>query len=259
MGPGGPRFGKDNLGKGSGGRPHGPPVGDRAGAGGVAGREQDQELMGSQLLGGARRGVRPPGEAALGEALVAQPEPLAVVHQYLQRRPTAIAKDEDGAGERVFVKGLLAESRQAVDAAAEVGRLDGHQDLHLWRDLQHYSAPQKRRARGSTSAGAEARRFTRMVAPGPVSRSDKGRLPARDGGGESSDARATGGGRWGGGLARFFQVVVMEAGCGGGAADAVLARQRDSQVPQRLGNTSAARPPLPPGFKPGPGLGQILR
>src|SRR5262245_37703406 len=52
--------------------------------------------------------------------------------------------------------------------------------------------------------------------------------------------------------------VVIEAECDGGAADAVLARQLDSQVPQRLGNTSAPLPPLPPGFKPGPGLGQIL-
>jgi hypothetical protein len=93
--------------------------------------------MSRQLLGAARRGGRPPGEAPLGEPLVAQPESLAVVHQHLQRRPSAIAKDEDGAGERVFVKGLLAESRQAVDATTEVGRLDGHQDLHLRRDLQH--------------------------------------------------------------------------------------------------------------------------
>src|SRR5262245_17099877 len=154
MGAGGPRFGKNNLGKRSGGRPYGPPVGDRAGAGGVAGREQDQELMSRQLLGAGRRGGRPEGEAALGEPLVAQPEPLAVVHQHLQRGPSAIAKDEDGAGERVFVKGLLAESRQAVDAATEVGRLDGHQDLHLRRDLQHYSVSQKRRARASTSAAS---------------------------------------------------------------------------------------------------------
>ena len=79
---------------------------------------------------------------------------LAVVHQHLQRRPSAIAKDEDGAGERVFVKGLLAESRQAVDAATEVGRLDGHQDLHLRCDLQHDSAFQKLRARVATSAAS---------------------------------------------------------------------------------------------------------
>ena len=63
-------------------------------------------------------------------------------------------KDEDSAGEGVFVKGLLAESRQAVDAATEVGRLDGHPDLHLRRDLQHYWAPQKWRARASTSAAS---------------------------------------------------------------------------------------------------------
>jgi hypothetical protein len=53
--------------------------------------------------------------------------------------------------------------------------------------------------------------------------------------------------------------MVIEAECGGGAADAVLLRQLDSQVPQRLGNTSAPLLPLPPGSKPGSGLGQILR
>src|ERR1051326_6426515 len=112
-----------------------PPVGDRVGTGGVAGREQDQELVSGQLLGAARRGGRPPGKAPLGEPLVAHPESLAIVHEPLQRRLFAIAKDEDGAGERIVVKDLLAESRQAVDAATEVGGLDSHEDLHLRRDL----------------------------------------------------------------------------------------------------------------------------
>jgi hypothetical protein len=44
--------------------------------------------------------------------------------------------------------------RQAVDAATEVGRLDGHQDFHLRRDLQHHSVSQKRCARASTSAAS---------------------------------------------------------------------------------------------------------
>ena len=52
------------------------------------------------------------------------------------------------------VKGFLAEPRQAVDAAAKIGRLDGHQDLHLRGDLQHHSASQKRRVRASRSAAS---------------------------------------------------------------------------------------------------------
>src|SRR5215831_17171508 len=82
-------------------------------------------------------------------------------------------EDEDGAGERIFVKGLLAEPRQAVDAAAEVGWLDGHQDLHLRRDLQHYAGSQKRRARASTSAASYPSSCTRMVAPAPLSSSNR--------------------------------------------------------------------------------------
>jgi Protein of unknown function (DUF1501) len=79
----------------------------------------------NQDWGGVARIGRPPGEAALGKPLVAQPEPLAVVHQHLQSGPLAVAEDENGASERVFLKGLLAEPRQAIDAATEVGRLDG--------------------------------------------------------------------------------------------------------------------------------------
>src|SRR5262249_3583000 len=38
----------------------------------------------------------------------------------------------------------------------------------------------------------------------------------------------------------LLQAVVIEGECGGGATDAVLADQPDRQVPQRLGNPSAA-------------------
>jgi len=86
--------------------------------------------------------------------LVAEPEPLAVVHEQLQGRRLAIAEDEDGAGERVVLEGLLAEPRQAVDPASEVGRLDRDQDLHLRRDLEHHRAFQRLRERASTSAAS---------------------------------------------------------------------------------------------------------
>src|SRR5262249_48960482 len=109
------------LGRGSSPGTDRTPVGDRTRVRRIAGREQAQPLVSGQWLGAVRRGGRPPGETPLGEPLVAQPEALAVVHQHLQRRRFAIAKDEDGSGERVFVKGLLAQSRQAIDAATDVG------------------------------------------------------------------------------------------------------------------------------------------
>ena len=99
-------------------------------------------------------GRRPPREAALGKSLVAEPESLAVVHEQLQGRRLAVAEDEDGAGEGIVLEGLLSEPGQAVDAATEIDRLDGHQDLHLWGDLEHQWAFQKLRERASTSAAS---------------------------------------------------------------------------------------------------------
>jgi hypothetical protein len=85
---------------------------------------------------------------------VAEPEPLAVVHEQLQRRRLAIAEDEDGACERVVSEGFLAEPGEAIDPAPEVGRLDGDEDLHLGGDLEHHRPPQKLRDSASRSAAS---------------------------------------------------------------------------------------------------------
>jgi len=86
--------------------------------------------------------------------LVTQPKPLAIVCQQFHRRTSAIAEDEHRANEGILSKGLLAEPCQTVDPAAEVGRLDGHEDLHLGRDLEHHSAFHKLLARAWTSAAS---------------------------------------------------------------------------------------------------------
>ena len=86
--------------------------------------------------------------------LVTQPKPLAIVCQQFHRRTSAIAEDEHGANEGILSKGLLAEPCQTVDPAAEVGRLDGDQDLHVGRDLEHHRAPQKLRDSASMSAAS---------------------------------------------------------------------------------------------------------
>jgi hypothetical protein len=79
---------------------------------------------------------------------------LTVIHKQLQGRRLAIAEDEDNASKGVVLEGLLAEPGQAIDAATEVGRLDGHEDLHLGSDLEHHSAFQKLRDSASTSAAS---------------------------------------------------------------------------------------------------------
>src|SRR5262245_26146592 len=110
--------------------------------------------MRSQALCRAVVGRGPPGEAALRDPLVAEPESLAVVHEQLHGRRLAIAEDEDDSGERVVLEGLLAEPGQAVDPATKIDRLDRDEDLHLGCDLEHHWALQKPRARASMSAAS---------------------------------------------------------------------------------------------------------
>ena len=139
---------------GSSRRPDRPPISRRAGSRRVACREQDRELMRSQALCRAVGGRGPPGESSIGKPLVAKPKSLAVIRKQLHGRRPAIAEDEDGSGERIVLKGLLTESRQAVDPATEIDRLDRDEDLHLGRDLEHHRAFQKLRDSASTSAAA---------------------------------------------------------------------------------------------------------
>src|SRR5690348_14281554 len=104
-------MGQEEFAAGSDQRPDRTPVGGRARTCRVASREQHGQLMGSQLLSAAFGGRGPPGETPLGKPLVAEPEPLAVVQEHLQRCPLAIAEDERGTGERIVLKGFLAEPR----------------------------------------------------------------------------------------------------------------------------------------------------
>ena len=67
----------------------------------------------------------------------------------LQRRRRPVAEHEDPAAKRVVPEHLLADPGQAVDPPAKIGRLDGHHDPHLRRDLDHDAripeAPAQRR------------------------------------------------------------------------------------------------------------------
>src|SRR3954447_7976568 len=110
--------------------------------------------MRCQALCRAVGGGGPPGEAALRDPLVAEPESLAVVHEQLHGRRLAIAEDEDGTRERVVLEGFLAEPGQAVDPTTKIDRLDRDEDLHLGRDLEHHRTPRNPRASASMSAAS---------------------------------------------------------------------------------------------------------
>ena len=80
-----------------------------------------------------------------------------------------------------------------------------------------------------------------MVAPAPLSSSNRALLADHDRRRQLDERRAARRRLLGSRLGPFLQAVVIEAECGGGATDAMRARQPDGQVPQRLRN--AVGPP----------------
>jgi len=72
------------------------------------------------------------------EAFKAQPEALPVIDQQFESGAAPVAKQEDGAGERVIVKLVATESGEGINAFAEIHRLISEHDLKLWRELNHH-------------------------------------------------------------------------------------------------------------------------
>src|ERR1039458_2280689 len=107
--------------------------------------------MGLQLMDWAVR--RPVRKAALRQALVADPEALAVVRQNLHCGAPAIAENDEPATERINIQLPPAHPRQAIDAGAKVDACHGHQDAHLRREFNH-EAPQPDRHNCNTTSAA---------------------------------------------------------------------------------------------------------
>src|SRR5436305_4858858 len=95
------------------------------------------QLMWIQAQGRTRIGFGPSGEAALRESLLAETEPLPVVGQTLDGMATARAEYKKRPAKRLARQCLTAERGQAIDAFAEIHRLDRHQDPHVRGDLDH--------------------------------------------------------------------------------------------------------------------------
>jgi hypothetical protein len=70
------------------------------------------------------------------QPLLATPKPLAIVTYYLDGRAAPAAKDEEVAAEGIEME-CLHDPCEAVDAFTEVDGIDGHEDAHLGRDLDH--------------------------------------------------------------------------------------------------------------------------
>src|SRR5215207_9199465 len=92
-----------------------PPHGGGFPAGGIAIPEQQLQLVRVQAGGRLGAVLRPPLETALGKALLAQPESLAVINQNFQGSASAAGKDKQRPLQRFALELLAAKSGQTVD------------------------------------------------------------------------------------------------------------------------------------------------
>ena len=91
--------------------------------------QQHRELVGGERMERRTCRLRPPREMTFRESLEAQPEALSVVNQQFKCSRAPVAKQKDGAGERVTVKTIAAERGKGINAFAEIHWLIGEHDL----------------------------------------------------------------------------------------------------------------------------------
>src|ERR1039457_1137289 len=94
-----------------------------------------------QTQGGLLAAAGPPVEASLRKPFLAEPKPLAIIHEDLKGSTTTVREDEQRAGNRVGVKSLAANLRQPINAFSEIYRLDRQQQAHQWRELNQATSP----------------------------------------------------------------------------------------------------------------------
>src|ERR1035437_8400749 len=95
----------------------------------IPGHHQQLGFVSFQLLG--RRGrFRPPREPPFGKTLLREVVSLAVIAEETNRRSTAISKNKNAAGKRIFRQLFLAYPSQGINALTAVDRLDRHQHAH---------------------------------------------------------------------------------------------------------------------------------
>lgn len=82
-------------------------------------------------------GFWPPRETTFGEGLSAEPEALTIIDQEFESGRAAVAKQKDGAGERVAVETVTTQSSEHINALAEINRLISKHDGELRRQLNH--------------------------------------------------------------------------------------------------------------------------
>lgn len=90
---------------------------------GIAVPEQQLQLVDSQIQRSGMAIIRPPFVFSFRQTLLAQPEPLAVVHQRFDRGRSPVPEDEDATGKRVRLQNLTAYPSQPINPFPEVHRI----------------------------------------------------------------------------------------------------------------------------------------
>ena len=99
--------------------------------------QQQMQLMRIQRASAAAIGFGPSGEAPLRKPFLAEPKTLTVVDQAFDGVTTTRTKDKECPAQWVAGKSLTAQGCQAVDAFAEIDRLNRQEDPHVRSDLDH--------------------------------------------------------------------------------------------------------------------------
>jgi len=99
--------------------------------------EQNRELLGFQRVERCVVCFRPPLNAPAGESLKTKPVARPVIDEQFEGGACAVAKDEQGAGERVLRERAFAQSEERIESFAEVDRLAGEQNPELGNELNH--------------------------------------------------------------------------------------------------------------------------
>src|SRR5436190_7747236 len=119
-------------------------------------------MLGGKRDPGTGRG-RLPVKPAAGEAFSAQPKPLAIVRQELERRPRAITEHVDRAVQRILPQRLATQSGQAIDPFAEVNGLQREEDAAVGAELEHQWVSRNVWSKGTSEGEASLYEIRRRV------------------------------------------------------------------------------------------------
>ena len=109
---------------------------------------------------------RPPEEPALREAFGTQPKPLPIVGQEFERGGGAVAKDVDGAAQRILTQRLATQGREPIYSLPEIDGLHGEKDAALGRELQHQRVSRNVWSNGASAGEASLYVMRRRVPSG---------------------------------------------------------------------------------------------